>query len=122
MEADLYIEETERPLEEFVNHLKNQGHKLYLISGGASEHCFGSMGYIRCAAEIAKQTSVFDHEFDYLYNSCAALAAFGYIVFCYVDISNSASILTGAPKGSSAMPTADRVVHILINLVYVFHL
>lgn len=72
MGADLYIEETERPiedqgpLEEFINHLKKQGHKPYLIPGGASEHRFGSMGYIKCAAEIAMQTSDCAQEFDYL--------------------------------------------------------
>ncbi|MBT8145638.1 MAG: D-cysteine desulfhydrase family protein [Gammaproteobacteria bacterium] len=72
MGADLYIDETERPiedqgpLEEFINHLEKQGHKPYLIPGGASEHRFGSMGYIRCAAEIAAQTTDCALEFDYL--------------------------------------------------------
>jgi len=61
MGADLYIEETERPiedqgpLEEFMIHLKDQGHTPYLIPAGASEHRLGSMGYIQCAAEIAVQ-------------------------------------------------------------------
>ena len=72
MGADLYIDETERPiedqgpLEEFMDHLRSQGHTPYLIPGGASEHRLGSMGYINCAAEIAIQTIEFGLEFDYL--------------------------------------------------------
>ncbi len=72
MGADLYIEETERPiedqgpLEEFVSHLGEQGHTPYLIPGGASEHRLGSMGYIKCAAEIAVQSSDSGLNFDYL--------------------------------------------------------
>ncbi len=72
MGADLYFEHTERPIEdqgpliEFASHLKNQGHKPYVIPGGASEHRLGSMGYIQCAAEIALQSSECGREFDYL--------------------------------------------------------
>ena len=72
MGADLYIDETERPiedqgpLEEFMDHLKDQGHSPYLIPGGASEHRLGSMGYINCAAEIATQVMDTGLEFDYL--------------------------------------------------------
>lgn len=72
MGADLYVDETERPiedqgpLEEFSAHLKAQGHRPYLISGGASEHPLGSMGYIQCAAELAAQSIESGLEFDYL--------------------------------------------------------
>lgn len=72
MGADLYIEETERPiedqgpLEEFIAHLEGQGHTPYLIPGGASEHRLGCMGYIKCAAELAVQTTDSELEFDYL--------------------------------------------------------
>lgn len=72
MGAELYIEETERPiedqgpLEEFIDHLKAQGHKPYLIPGGASEHSLGSMGYINCAVEITQQLASSAAEFDYL--------------------------------------------------------
>jgi len=31
-----------------------------------------------------------------------------FFMTCYVEISTSASISTGAPKGSSAIPTAER--------------
>ena len=72
MGADLYVEETERPiedqgpLEEFMAKLRSEGHKPYLIPGGASEHRLGSMGYIKCAAEIADLAVQRDLEFDYL--------------------------------------------------------
>lgn len=72
MGADLYIEETMRPIEdqgpldEFMAHLKGQGHIPYLIPGGASEHRLGSMGYIKCAAELAIQSSDNGLKFDYL--------------------------------------------------------
>ncbi|MGB5247831.1 MAG: pyridoxal-phosphate dependent enzyme, partial [Woeseia sp.] len=72
MGADLYISETERPiedqgpLEEFIAHLKAQGHKPYLIPGGGSEHRLGIMGYIKCAAELAVQAKERGLSFDYL--------------------------------------------------------
>ena len=72
MGADLYIDETERPiedqgpLEEFITHLKEQGHTPYLIPGGASEHRLGSLGYVNCAVELAVQASETGFEFDYL--------------------------------------------------------
>ena len=70
--ADLYIEETERPIEdqgpldEFVALLEKQGRKPYLIPGGASEHRLGSFGYIQCATEIALQARESGAQFDYL--------------------------------------------------------
>lgn len=72
MGADLYIDETERPiedqgpLEELMAHLTAQGHKPYHIPGGASEHPLGSMGYINCALELAAQTERLGIAFDYL--------------------------------------------------------
>jgi 1-aminocyclopropane-1-carboxylate deaminase len=70
--ADLYIDETPRPIEdqgpldEFMEHLRGQGHTPYLIPGGASEHRYGSMGYINCAVELAEQMQQSGQEFDYL--------------------------------------------------------
>lgn len=72
MGAELYIDETERPiedqgpLEEFMTHLRANGHKPYLIPGGASEHPLGSFGYINCAAELASQMEQTGVVFDYL--------------------------------------------------------
>jgi 1-aminocyclopropane-1-carboxylate deaminase/D-cysteine desulfhydrase-like pyridoxal-dependent ACC family enzyme len=71
MGAELYLDETPRPIEDqgplddFMGHLRAQGHTPYLIPGGASEHRFGSMGYMNCAVELAQQMQetgvVYDH-------------------------------------------------------------
>ncbi len=72
MGAELYVDETVRPIEdqgplkEFMDHLTGQGHKPYLIPGGASEHPLGSMGYVNCALELAYQVEQLGIEFDYL--------------------------------------------------------
>ena len=72
MGANLFIEETERPIEdqgpldEFIAYLEQHGHNPYLIPGGASEHRLGCMGYVNCAAELAIQFSEAMLEFDYL--------------------------------------------------------
>lgn len=72
MGAELYIDETERPiedqgpLEEFMAHLRAQGHTPYLIPGGASEHPLGSMGYVNCALEIATLMAESGASYDYL--------------------------------------------------------
>lgn len=61
MGAELYIDETPRPiedqgpLEEFCEYLRTLGHRPYLIPGGASEHSLGCFGYMNCAAEIVSQ-------------------------------------------------------------------
>lgn len=72
MGAELYTDATERPIEdqgplqELVGHLSRQGHRPYLIPGGASEHPFGSFGYINCAAELAIQMEQVGVKFDYV--------------------------------------------------------
>ncbi|MEM7168625.1 MAG: D-cysteine desulfhydrase family protein [Pseudomonadota bacterium] len=72
MGAELYLDETDRPIEdqgpldEFISHLRNQGHRPYLIPGGASEHPLGSFGYLNCAAELAGQADQLGLQFDYL--------------------------------------------------------
>ena len=72
MGAELYIEETERPIEDqsplndFASRLQEEGHRPYVIPGGASEHRLGCMGYVQCAAEIAAQTHADKLSFDYL--------------------------------------------------------
>jgi 1-aminocyclopropane-1-carboxylate deaminase len=72
MGADLYIDETVRPIEDqgpiddFMAFLSGQGHVPYMIPAGGSEHRLGSMGYINCAAELAIQSRNSGVEFDYL--------------------------------------------------------
>ena len=99
MGAELYVDETERPiedqgpLEEFIGHLRAQGHTPYLIPGGASEHRLGSMGYIGCAAELARQTADADTVFDYL-----------------VHCTGSSSTQAGLLAGFAALGIETRVI------------
>lgn len=72
MGAELFLDETPRPIEdqgpthELMDHLRGQGHKPYLIPGGASEHPLGSYGYMTCAIELAAQMEAANVHFDYL--------------------------------------------------------
>ena len=72
MGADLYLDETPRPIEDqgplvgFVERLRRAGHSPYLIPGGASEHRLGSFGYLRCAAEIVQQSRESGVRFQHL--------------------------------------------------------
>ncbi len=99
MGATLYIDETERPiedqgpLEDFVACLTSQGHKPYLIPGGGSEHPLGSMGYIQCAVEIAAQAADYNLHFDYL-----------------VHCTGSSSTQAGLLAGFAALDTNTRVI------------
>lgn len=101
MGAELYVDETERPIEdqgplqEFMAHLRQQGHKPYLIPGGASEHPLGSMGYINCAAELAEQMAQTGQTFDYL-----------------VHCTGSSSTQAGLVAGFAALNIKTRVIGI----------
>jgi len=72
MGAELFLDETERPIEDqsplfdFFEQQKSLGHIPYLIPAGASEHRLGSLGYIICAAEIVKQSEELGVHFDYI--------------------------------------------------------
>ena len=72
MGAELYLDEAKRPIEdqspllEFFEILKRSGHKPYLIPAGASEHRFGSFGYMTCAAELVLQSREKGIQFDYV--------------------------------------------------------
>ena len=99
MGAELYIDETERPIEDkgpldaFMEQLRDQGHKPYLIPGGASKHRLGSMGYIRCAAELAQQAANEDLRFDYL-----------------VHCTGSSSTQAGLLAGFAALGVETRII------------
>ena len=101
MGADLYVDETPRPiedqgpLEEFCEYLRDLGHRPYLIPGGASEHRLGSFGYMKCAAEIVGQSKDLDLRFDY-------------IVHC----TGSSSTQSGLLAGLAALGEKIRVVGI----------
>jgi 1-aminocyclopropane-1-carboxylate deaminase len=88
MGADLYLDETPRPIEdqgplaEFGERLRQAGHSPYLIPGGGSEHRLGSFGYLRCAAEIVEQ-------------SRASGVRFEYVVHCTGSSSTQAGLVAG---------------------------
>ena len=99
MGADLYIDETVRPiedqgpLEDFVEYLKKQGHKPYLIDGGASDHKLGTLGYLDCAQEIVEQSKERDIHFDYV-----------------LQCTGSSSTQAGLVAGFAAMGEKTRVI------------
>ncbi len=72
MGAELYVDETPRPIEDqgplddFMAMLTSKGHKPYLIPGGASEHPLGGLGYLNCALELAAQMEAMGGPVDYL--------------------------------------------------------
>ena len=88
MGAELYLDETERPIEdqspllEFLEKLETDGHHPYLIPAGASEHKLGSFGYMACAAEIILQCEQKGIQFDY-------------VVHCTGSSSTQAGLLAG---------------------------
>lgn len=99
--AELYINEENRPIEDqgplsaFVEFLRKNGHLPYLIPGGASDHPLGSMGYVNCALEIAKQSEESSVKFDY-------------IVHC----TGSSSTQSGLVAGIAAMGLDTKVIGI----------
>jgi 1-aminocyclopropane-1-carboxylate deaminase len=101
MGAELYVDETPRPiedqgpLEEFCEYLRDLGHRPYLIPGGASEHRLGSFGYMNCAAEIVKQSKEAGLRLDYL-----------------VHCTGSSSTQSGLLAGFAALGEKIRVVGI----------
>lgn len=72
MGADLYLDETPRPIEDqspladFCERLRSSGHNPYLIPAGASEHKLGCFGYMNCAVEIVQQSRARNIHFDYV--------------------------------------------------------
>jgi 1-aminocyclopropane-1-carboxylate deaminase len=99
MGAEMYLDETERPIEdqsplvEFSNYLESRGHRPYMIPAGASEHRLGSLGYMNCAAEIIKQSKALDIHFDYI-----------------VQCTGSSSTQAGLLAGFAAMAEPIRVI------------
>ena len=99
MGAELFLDETERPIEDqsplddFCSYLKESGHLPYVIPAGASEHRLGSFGYMACAAEIVEQCRAQDIHFDY-------------VVHC----TGSSSTQAGLVAGFAAMGEQIRVI------------
>ena len=119
MGADLYIDETQRPiedqgpLEEFMAHLRGQGHTPYLIPGGASEHEYGSMGYINCALELATQMQQTSVQFDYLVHTTGSSSTQAGLVAGFKALGVKTRVIGVADDGETEIKT--RRVHELAN-------
>lgn len=111
MGAELYIDETERPIEdqgpldEFMAHLRALGHSPYLIPGGASEHPLGSMGYINCAAEIAVQMEKTGIAFDYLLHTTGSSSTQAGLLAGFKTLGLKAHIIGVADDGETEIKT-----------------
>lgn len=72
MGAELFLDETDRPIEDqspllnFFEKMECEGHRPYLVPAGASEHKLGSFGYMACAAEIVQQSRQLGVQFDFI--------------------------------------------------------
>lgn len=112
MGAELYLDETERPIEdqgpldEFMAHLRSQGHMPYLIPGGASEHPLGSMGYINCAIEIADQMAQVGVEFDYLVHTTGSSSTQAGLLAGFKTLGIATSIIGVADDGETEIKRA----------------
>jgi 1-aminocyclopropane-1-carboxylate deaminase len=101
MGADLYVDDAPRPIEDqgplsaFCQRMEREGHRPYLVPGGASEHRLGSLGYMACAAEIESQCQT-------------AGIAFDFIVHC----TGSSSTQSGLLAGYAAMGKRMRIIGI----------
>lgn len=111
MGAELYVDETERPiedqgpLEEFMAHLTAQGHKPYLIPGGASEHPLGSMGYINCAVELVSQMEALEFEFDYLIHTTGSSSTQAGLLAGFKALGVNTHIIGVADDGETEIKT-----------------
>ncbi len=112
MGADLYVDETPRPIEDqgplddFMAHLKSQGHTPYLIPGGASEHPLGSMGYINCAIELAVQAEQLDVEFDYLVHTTGSSSTQAGLIAGFKALGMKTRVIGVADDGETKIKTA----------------
>lgn len=112
MGAELYVDETARPIEdqgpldEFVAHLKSQGHTPYLIPGGASEHPLGSMGYINCAMELANQTGEMGIAFDYVVHTTGSSSTQAGLIAGFKALGLSTRVIGVADDGETEIKKA----------------
>ncbi len=111
MGAELYIDETERPIEdqgplkEFMAYLTAQGHTPYLIPGGASEHPLGSMGYVNCALELALQMEQLGITFDYLVHTTGSSSTQAGLVAGFKALGIETHVIGVADDGETEIKT-----------------
>lgn len=111
MGADLYVDETPRPIEdqgpldEFMALLTSQGYKAYLIPGGASEHRYGSLGYLNCALELAQQMQQSDAVFDYLVHTTGSSSTQAGLVAGFKALGVTTKVIGIADDGETQIKT-----------------
>lgn len=109
MGAELYLDETERPIEdqspliEFVERLKQSGHNPYLIPGGASEHRLGSFGYMACAAELVLQNREKGIQFDYIVHCTGSSSTQAGLVAGFAFLGEEIKVIGVADDGETAI-------------------
>lgn len=112
MGAELYVDETQRPIEdqgplnEFMAHLTAQGHNPYLIPGGASEHPVGCMGYINCALELAEQMDRSGVVFDYLVHTTGSSSTQAGLLAGFKALGIQTHVIGIADDGETKIKTA----------------
>ncbi len=111
MGAELYYDPTIRPiddqgpLDEMVEYLENQGHKPYMISGGASEHWLGSFGYMACASEIVSQCKEQGIHFDYVVHTTGSSSTQAGLVAGFVALGEKTRVIGIADDNETELKT-----------------
>ena len=99
MGAELYLDETERPIEDqsplsdFGEKMKGLGHRPYLIPAGASEHPLGSLGYMNCAVEIVTQSTELGVHFDHVVHCTGSSSTQAGLLAGFAAIGHQASVI-----------------------------
>ncbi len=120
MGAELFLDETERPIEDqsplsdFCEYLKGRGHFPYLIPAGASEHPLGSFGYIACAAEIVKQSRAMDVHFDYVVHCTGSSSTQAGLVAGFKAMGHDTQVI-GVSDDDETSIKRDRVTELANN-------
>jgi 1-aminocyclopropane-1-carboxylate deaminase len=117
MGAELFLDETERPIEdqgplaEFCEHLKDRGHRPYLVPAGASEHPLGSLGYMFCAAEIIQQSWALDVHFDYIVHCTGSSSTQAGLVAGFTAMGEKTTVI-GVSDDAETSIKKDRVLQL----------
>jgi len=120
MGADLFLDDTKRPIEDqspladFGEHLRSCGHLPYLIPAGASEHPLGSFGYIACAAEIVEQSEALNIHFDYVVHCTGSSSTQSGLVAGFKAMDNEIQVI-GVSDDDETSIKRNRVIELANN-------
>ncbi len=117
MGADLFLDHTERPIEDqspltrFADYQRNLGNKPYLIPAGASEHRLGSLGYMDCAAEIVEQCRALGIHFDYIVH-CTGSSSTQAGLLAAFEVMNQKTVVIGVADDDEVNIKKGRVLQL----------